>query len=133
METYGECPTLTGKLAIPFVRGSQGNDMSGASLDRNGTWLAGSCCKHYAAYDLESYPIDRGHFSANVSARDMFEYYLPPFHDCIATAEAMHVMTALNAINGVAASADPELVDGLLRNFSDSWGFTGFVVTDYGG
>ena len=48
-ETYGECPTLTGKLAIPFVRGSQGADMqSGAALDANGTWLAGSCCKHYA-------------------------------------------------------------------------------------
>ena len=45
----------------------------------------------------------------------------------------MHVMTSLNAINGVATSADPELVDGLLRNFSDSWNFTGFVVTDYGG
>jgi beta-glucosidase-like glycosyl hydrolase len=42
----------------------------------------------------------------------------------------MHVMTALNAINGVAASADPGLIDGLLRNFSDSWNFSGFVVTD---
>ena len=39
-------------------------------------------------------------------------------------------MTSLNAINGVATSADPQLVDGLLRNFSDSWNFTGFVVTD---
>jgi hypothetical protein len=37
----------------------------------------------------------------------------------------MHVMTALNAINGVAASADPGLIDGLLRNFSDSWNFSG--------
>ena len=63
----------------------------------------------------------------------MFEYYLAPFHDCIATANAMHVMTSLNAINGVATSADPDLVDGILRNFSDSWQFSGFVVTDYGG
>lgn len=132
-ETYGECPTLTGKLSIPFVRGSQGSDIDGVSLNANGTWLAGSCCKHYAAYDVESYPIDRGHFSANVTADDMFEYYLAPFHDCIATAEAMHVMTSLNAVNGVATSADPDLVDGILRNFSDSWNFSGFVVTDYGG
>ena len=86
-----------------------------------------------ASDDLEQRPVDRGHFSANVSAVDMFEYYLPAFHDCIHVARAMHVMMALNAINGVAASADPELIDGLLRNFSDSWNFTGFVVTDYGG
>ena len=52
------------------------------------------------ADDVEKIPIDRGHFSANVTADDMFEYYLPPFHDCIATARAMHVMTSLNAING---------------------------------
>lgn len=60
----------------------------------------------------------------------MFEYYLPPFHACISEAKAMHVMTSLNAINGVATSADPELVDGLLRNDSDNWNFTGFVVTE---
>eukprot|EP01044_Picomonas_judraskeda_P013817 COSAG03_NODE_2129_length_3093_cov_5.664329_3_plen_384_part_00 len=75
-ETYGECPTLTGKLTIPFVRGSQGSDIHGSSLNPNGTWLAGSCCKHYAAYDVESLPIDRGHFSANATADDMFECVL---------------------------------------------------------
>ena len=57
-------------------------------------------------------------------------YYLQPFHACVKEAQGMHVMTALNAINGVAASADPDLIDGLLRNFSDSWNFSGFVVTD---
>ena len=103
------------------MRGSQGSAIDGASLDANGTWLAGSCCKHYAAYDVETIPVDRGHFSAEVSAKDMWEYYLAPFHDCVKTAGAMHVMTALNAINGVAASADPDLIDGVLRNFSDSW------------
>ena len=43
-EVYGECPTLTGKLTVPFVRGAQGFSMEGAPIDANGTWLAGSCC-----------------------------------------------------------------------------------------
>jgi beta-glucosidase len=45
-EVYGECPTLTSKLAVPFVRGSQGSTITGESRDSRGTWLAGSCCKH---------------------------------------------------------------------------------------
>lgn len=146
-----ECPTLTSKLTIPFVRGSQGmSAANGSLLDPSGIMLAGSSCKHYAvrppphrirycplvappcpsppialqAYDVEERPVDRGHFSAEVSARceetllfhclflcchllkhgrfssrDMFEYYLPPFHACIAVAKGMHVMTSLNAIN----------------------------------
>ena len=43
--------------------------------------------------DVETIPQSRGAFSANVSARDMWEYYLAPFHDCVKTAKAMHVMT----------------------------------------
>ena len=53
-EVYGECPTLTGKLTVPFVRGAQGFDMEGAAIDANGTWLAGSCCKHYAACECSN-------------------------------------------------------------------------------
>ena len=46
-----------------------------------------------ATDDVETIPQSRGAFSANVSARDMWEYYLAPFHDCVKTAKAMHVMT----------------------------------------
>jgi len=131
-ETYGECPTLTSKLTVPFVRGAQGFfAANNSAVDSRGRLLAGSCCKHLAAYDVEGIPEERSSFSAFVTAQQMWDFYLQPFESCINEAQAMHVMTALNAINGVAASADAGLLDGLLRDPADGWNFSGFVVRRY--
>ena len=91
---------------------------------------------------------DRGYFNADVSTRDFWEYCkcsrslcvfflqrrgctdAPAFHDCVVGGEAMHVMTSINSLNGAPTAAEPELLQGLLRK---SWGFAGFVVTDFGG
>jgi len=125
-ETYGEDPLLTASLAGAFVGGAQTADT--ATEGGAGRLLAGACCKHLAAYDLENHPAPRILFNAVVRSRDMFESYLAPFRACVLEQHALHVMCSFNSINGVPACGDPQLLNGVLR---EKWNWTGFVVSDY--
>lgn len=123
-EVYGEDPRLTGALAEDYVRG-----MQHAASETSDFYLsAAACCKHFAAYDLESFPIARYFYSAQVDGRDLFESYLPAFESCAARAGAAHVMCSYNSINGVPTCAEPRLLNDVLRH---KWNYTGFVVSDY--
>jgi beta-glucosidase len=68
-ETYGEDPFLTGRLAVQFIRGMQGDDP---------TYLKTiATVKHFAVH---SGPEPERHtFDAVVSERDLRESYLPHF------------------------------------------------------
>src|SRR6266849_6013150 len=81
-ETYGEDPFLTGRLAVAFVRGLQGNDS---------TYLKTvATLKHYAVH---SGPEELRHkFDAVVSERDLHETYLPAFEKGIREGGAWSVM-----------------------------------------
>ena len=57
---------------------------------------SGLCCKHFAAYDRNK----GGDFSANVSARSMWETYMPAFERCVVEAQATHVMCSYNSLLG---------------------------------
>ena len=76
----------------------------------------------------ENIPEDRGQFDAVVGYRDWIETFQPAFKAC-AEAGAMSYMCSYNAINGVPACANRELLTDLLR---DTWKFDGFVVSDCG-
>ncbi|RWW39529.1 hypothetical protein BHE74_00055135 [Ensete ventricosum] len=69
LETPGEDPFLVGKYAANFVRGLQ--DVEGHEVAANPDsrpLKVSSCCKHYAAYDVDNwFGIDRYHFDARVS------------------------------------------------------------------
>ena len=55
------------------------------------------------------------------------QVYLQPYHAAVQAGSAT-VMSAFNALNGVPASANPFLLQTILR---DEWGFDGAVVSDY--
>jgi beta-glucosidase len=55
------------------------------------------------------------------------QVYLPPYHAAV-EAGAATVMSAFNSLNGVPASANPFLLQTILR---DEWGFDGPVESDY--
>lgn len=116
-ETYGECPYLTARLGVSFVRGLQGDDPRYLKL--------AACAKHFAVH---SGPEALRHgFDARVSRKDLFETYLPAFAALVREADVASVMTAYNRVNGEPASASPTLVSQILRG---DWGFEGYVVSD---
>ncbi|MBC7234985.1 MAG: glycoside hydrolase family 3 C-terminal domain-containing protein [Chloroflexi bacterium] len=118
-ETYGEDPYLTGRLAVAFIRGLQG--------DHPRYLKTSACAKHFAVHSgPESV---RFQFDARVSLKDLYETYLPAFEAAVREARVENVMGAYNRLNGVPCCANPFLLQRILR---DEWGFDGHVGSDCG-
>jgi beta-glucosidase len=117
METYGEDPFLTGRLAVAFVRGMQGDDPRYLKTV--------ATAKHYAVHSGPE--PDRHTFDAVVGEPDLRETYLPAFRASVMEGGAESVMCAYNRFRGDPACASEELLGGILR---EEWGFGGYVVSD---
>ncbi|WP_026521746.1 glycoside hydrolase family 3 C-terminal domain-containing protein [Butyrivibrio sp. VCB2001] len=115
-ETYGEDPFLTGTLAVPFIKGIQGD----------GEYMkAAACAKHFAVH---SGPEGERHFfDAKASKKDLEETYLPAFEACVKEGNVEAVMGAYNRTNGEPCCANKPLMVDLLRG---KWGFKGHFVSD---
>jgi len=117
-ESYSEDPYLLSRMAVAFVNGFQGDDEK--------CLKAIATVKHFVANNSE---YNRHTGSADVSERWLREYYFPAFKAAITEAGAYSVMSAYNAVNGMPVSADPWLLDDILRG---EWSFKGYVVSDCG-
>ncbi len=118
-ETYGEDPYLTGRMAVAFVTGMQGDDPK--------YYRVISTPKHFAVH---SGPEPTRHFAdVDVSKHDEMDTYLPAFRAAVTEGKADSVMCAYNAINGQPACANEFTLIDQLRN---KWGFQGYVVSDCG-
>lgn len=117
-EGVGEDTWYGTQVAKAKVKGYQGSDLSA-----NNTILA--CVKHFALYG--AIEAGRDYNTVDMSRRQMFQYYLPPYKAAIDAGVAT-VMTSFNEIDGTPATANKWLLTDLLRK---EWGFKGFVVTDY--
>ncbi|MGD0361301.1 MAG: glycoside hydrolase family 3 C-terminal domain-containing protein [Bryobacteraceae bacterium] len=119
METYGEDPYLTSRMAVEFIRGLEGNDPKYLKTV--------ATAKHYAVH---SGPESTRHvFDAVVSESDLRETYLPHFEAAVKEGGAFSVMCAYNSVDGLPACANPRLLGDILRG---EWGFPGYVVSDCG-
>jgi beta-glucosidase len=116
-ETYGEDPFLTGRMAVAFVSGMQGEDPKYLKVI--------STPKHYAVHSGPE-PLRHG-FNVDVSPHDLEDTYLPAFRAAVTEAHAQSVMCAYNAIDGAPACANTMLLRDHLRN---AWHFDGYVVSD---
>ncbi|XP_042020294.1 probable beta-D-xylosidase 7 isoform X2 [Salvia splendens] len=126
-ETPGEDPLLTAKYATSFVRGLQGDSFEGRAL-KDDHLLVSACCKHFTAYDLESWKgYVRYTFNANVTKQDMADTYQPPFKGCIKEGKASGLMCAYNLVNGVPNCVDYDLLTETARG---EWGFEGYITSD---
>ena len=119
METYGEDPYLTGRLAVAFIKGMQGDDPKYLKTV--------ATAKHYAVHSGPE-PL-RHAFNALPTERDLWETYLPHFEAAIRDGGAYSVMCAYNSVDGLPACASPRLLEDILRK---RWGFQGYVVSDCG-
>lgn len=117
-ETYGEDPYLTSRLGVAFIKGLQGD----------GPYLKlAACAKHFAVHSGPE--AERHSFDAVVGEKDLYETYLPAFKAAVEEADVESVMGAYNAVNGIPACVQPELLQKILRG---EWNFEGHVVSDYG-
>jgi beta-glucosidase len=116
-ETYGEDPFLTGRLAVAFITGLQGDDPRYAK--------ALACAKHFAVHSGPE-PL-RHAFDARPSEQDLYDSYLPHFEVAVREGQVGAVMSAYNRVDGKSATASPFLLTELLRQ---RWGFAGHVVSD---
>lgn len=109
-ETYGEDPVLASTMSGAYV----------GSFERAGVVTTP---KHFVANvgegGRDSYPID-------YSERRLAERYFPPFQAAI-EAGALSVMTAYNSVDGVPATQNGRLLNGILKG---DWAFRGFVISD---
>ncbi|GGR64347.1 glycosyl hydrolase [Deinococcus seoulensis] len=113
-ENYAEDPILTGKLAVAYVQGLQASGVAATP-------------KHFAGNESE---YQRGTISSEIPTRALRELYLRPFEMVVREADPWAIMTAYNRLDGVYCSEHPWLLDTVLRK---EWGFTGLVMSDWGG
>ena len=118
-ETYGEDPFLTGRLAVQFIKGLQGDD------PRYFKTIA--TVKHFAVHSGPE--SERHFFDARPDERDFRETYLPQFEMGIKEGKAFSVMCAYNRLYGQACCGSSRLLTTILRK---EWGFQGYVVSDCG-
>jgi len=112
-EYMGEDPYLSGRMAVPYIKGLQSNGVA-------------CCVKHYVLNDQEEY---RGHVDVKVSDRALHEIYLPPFIAAVEEGDAWSLMSSYNCYKGVHVSHSPYALVDLLKK---EVGFKNAVISDWG-
>ncbi|MDP4245215.1 MAG: glycoside hydrolase family 3 C-terminal domain-containing protein [Bacteroidota bacterium] len=118
-ETYGEDPLLTGRMAVQFIKGLQGDDPK--------YFKTIATVKHFAVHSGPE--PERHSFDARPDERDFRETYLPQFEMGVKEGHAYSVMCAYNRLDGEACCGSDRLLTTILRK---EWGFKGYVVSDCG-
>ncbi|KAK9772908.1 putative Fibronectin type III-like domain-containing protein [Seiridium cardinale] len=114
-ETFGEDPHLTGEIAYSFVKGLQSGGVA-------------AMVKHFAAFATPEQGINTG--PVHGGKRELLTTYLPSFKRAIIDGEALSIMAAYHAYDGIPAVADKYILSDILR---DQWGYEYFVMSDAGG
>ena len=115
-EIFSEDPYLTGRMAVSYVKGLQGEDVNHLKL--------AATLKHYAVYNVED---GRKHGDAQVDDRNLMEFYLPHWRTAVMEGHAQSIMSSYNRINGVPLAVNHRMLTEILRG---KWGFDGFVTDD---
>lgn len=114
-EFFGEDPHLVSRITVPYIRGVQAQGVA-------------ACVKHFAVNNQEIGA--REGIDAVVDRRALHEIYLPAFKAAVREADVLSVMGAYNKVNGEQACESDTLLNKILKK---QWGFTGLVVSDWGG
>jgi beta-glucosidase len=118
METYGEDPFLTAEMAIPFIKGLQGNDPKYFKLI--------ATAKHFAVH---SGPESTRHsFDVWPNDYDLAETYFPHFRRTVIEGGVYSVMCAYQRFKGTPCCGN-KFLENVLRN---KWNFQGYIVSDCG-
>lgn len=120
-ETYGEDPYMSGRMGSAVVRGLQGPE----DAKYRKLW---ACAKHYAVHSGPEWSRHTADIN-NISARDLWETYLPAFKSLVQDAKVREVMCAYQRYDNEPCCSSGRLLQDILR---DEWGFKYLVVSDCG-
>ena len=112
-EYFSEDPYLAGKMAAAYIRGIQSTGVA-------------ACPKHFAANSQELYRMCS---DSVVDERTLREIYLTNFEIAVKEGAPKTIMSSYNRVNGTYANENRDL---LLDTLRTSWGFDGFVMSDWG-
>ena len=112
-EYFSEDPYLAGKLGAAFILASEAKGI-------------GTSLKHFACNSQEYFRMIS---DSLIDERTLRELYLANFEHAVKEGNPSSVMCAYNRVNGTYCSDNKYLLTDILR---EEWGFSGFVVTDWG-
>jgi beta-glucosidase len=118
-ETYGEDPYLTGRMAVNYINGLQGNDPKYLKVI--------ATAKHYAVHSGPEF--SRHIDNMYVNDRDLYETYLPAFKAAVEEANVQSIMCAYNRFRDKPCCGSDILLSNILRK---QFGFSGYIVSDCG-
>lgn len=119
MEGAGEDPYLVSQISLARMKGFQTDDLSSKDSIM-------ATAKHLAGYAFSE--AGRDYNTVDFGRNTLLNVVLPPF-ELLAKEGVGTVMNAFNDLNGIPANADYYLQRKLLK---DSWGFGGFIISDWG-
>ncbi|MFD0990520.1 beta-glucosidase BglX [Mariniflexile jejuense] len=119
MEGAGEDTYLGSKIATARVQGFQGDDLASPET-------IAACAKHWAGYGFAE--SGRDYNTVDVGTSTLNNIIFPPFK-AATDAGVRTFMNSFNELNGIPATGNAFLQRDILKG---KWGFTGFVVSDWG-
>jgi len=112
-EYLSEDPYQSSEIASAFIQGLQSQGVA-------------ACPKHFAANNQETLRMTS---NSVVDDRTLHEIYLASFEGVVKKSAPESIMCAYNQVNGTYLAENQDLLTHVLR---EKWGFSGFVVTDWG-
>jgi beta-glucosidase len=112
-EYMSEDPYLVSRLAVPFIKGVQENDVA-------------ACVKHFALNNQET---ERLNVDVEADERTLREIYLPGFEAAVKEADSYTIMSAYNKFRGEHCSHNQYLLNDILKG---EWEYEGVVISDWG-
>jgi beta-glucosidase len=112
-EYMSEDPYLVSRLAVPFIKGVQKNDVA-------------ACVKHFALNNQET---ERLNVDVEADERTLREIYLPGFEAAVKEADSYTIMSAYNKFRGEYCSHNQYLLNDILKG---QWEYEGVVISDWG-
>ena len=123
-ETFGECPYLSARLGVAFIKGFQGPDAwAGIPADRIATVAYWTCGSSTPAGGINT-------AAASVGERELRSLYFVPHVAAIREGHLTSLMASYNATDGIPTHANRWALTSVLRG---EWGFQGYVYCDWGG
>jgi len=112
-ENYGECPYLTSRLGVSYIKALQSHHVAAAP-------------KHYLAHGSPEGGVNTA--PSHMGEREVREVMLDPFRAAVQEAKCMSLMPAYNEIDGIPLHSSSYWLKNVLR---DELGFDGCVCSDH--